>query len=56
MPNFIANFQFSEMGTDRTPDPPAGPLPGHFRLLPRVKGQDGAVQCERSPTGETGCR
>lgn len=45
-------LQFSEMGTDRTPDPTAGPLPGHFSLRPGVKGQDGTLQYKRSQTGE----
>lgn len=56
MLHFFTNIlPFSEMGTDRTPDPTAGPLPGHFSLLPRVKGQDGALQHKRSQTGENEC-
>lgn len=43
------------MGTDRTADPTAEPLPGHFRLLPGLKGQDGALQRKRSPPGEPDC-
>jgi len=40
------------MGTNRASDPAAGPLPGHFRLRGRVKGQDGVLQCKRAQTGE----
>lgn len=40
------------MGADRATDPTAGPLPGHFCLHGRVKGQDGAVQYERAQTGK----
>lgn len=49
---FCFLFFSSEMGIDRASAPAAGPLPGHFSLHGRVKGQDGALQFKRAQTGE----
>lgn len=43
----------SEVGADRASDPTAGPLPGHFSIHGRVKGQDGALQHKGAQTGES---
>jgi len=40
------------MGANGATDPAAGPLPGHFCLHSRLKGQDGALQHKRTPTGK----
>lgn len=52
---FLKTFHtayLSEVGANRAPDTAAGPLPGHFSLHCKVKGQDGALQFKRAQTGE----
>lgn len=42
----------AEMGARGAIDTAAGPVPCHFSLHSRVKGQDGTLQLKRAQTGK----